>query len=1033
MVKLWVAGAWRAITIDDRMPVDANGYLVIANSTTSREIWPSLLAKALYKLYSMSSFGVTHQDLLHGTMGAVKDVEGPSSTGVGSFVAFVVQALSGWLPDVMGSSEGGGFDIGALVAGGTPKQPANKFSVDFECQKLARLLKMSSKKKSKKKKKKEVTPEELAEAKERRTANIASIHGMLASPRPQVFMVCFAEELRKEAISPPQTLAAAEGSPEVTAAEGGDAANPEVTGAEGGDANPEVTASAPAAEETAPPPVTPSAKFTIYPVLAVGMHDNHADAEPQLLLEWAPKDEVPNPMADEPPPIYWATSSELVAAGAVLVQMHTLTDMSSVEHMHYHWTSSADAADATPEDASALAYPGPVPPQCVYVAGGSSRVAMSLTCDPDGAADFQNHASVALQEVPLPWSPFEAAAARPKPLRINLQKQTLQPFSTLTAELPPATDDVGHLYKVSLNAPAGAAVTFASSTALEVGTTADVWKKVGGYVAVAEGTYDAVTADYWQVIFRRIFTAPEPLEIKPESPAAAEGEGEGEGGGEGEEAAKEGGEAAAAEAEEKAAEEGEAQPADVEAAAAAEGEADPAMAEDAAAAESPPSTFREFLIRLQVEVPDSDAAPFMRIVTIDNDTGVETVHPLLETAYMPWAKNEKGYTVMLVAYTPRYELAAGSWKMTALTSLPLEGEEAVAAGIEEVPCGTTTQFSGVYTPNKYRRLFRDVLVSEDATYKLALRLALVDPSLYVRLEVFDAKSLELVCSVRGRKAVTLHSIVIPSGAGEEGLIVEATLDNEFMEMPAALVSRYPYYFSEMTEPPEGSEMPGWTMTVVSSVDVTLTHDVAQEAAFAKVSGAWEEEKPGRAERAAGLRALYLAEAAKAEGGAEGDDTPLEKRRADALGADMVEPELEAMRVARRPELPAVKEATAEASGPPELMDEAALSARADAHSEEMVASKENLEGVDNGVAAYHESLKGQFADQASKMGDLRSKAVADYTEVMLRRAQYRQSCEDKIEALTFLKEKGEEAVEISNQPEGEKGAKGKKPAKGKKK
>ena len=159
---------------------------------------------------------------------------------------------------------------------------------------------------------------------------------------------------------------------------------------------------------------------------------------------------------------------------------------------------------------------------------------------------------------------------------------------------------------------------------------------------------------------------------------------------------------------------------------------------------------------------------------------------------MPWAKNEKGYTVMLVAYSPRYALPAGSWKLTTLTSLPLEGEAAVeGSGIEDVACATTTRFSGVYTPNKYRRLFRDVLASTEGAYDMALRITLADPSLYVRVDVYDAKGLELVSSARGRKVVALHSIVLPSGLGEEGLIVEASLDDEYMQMPESLVSRYP--------------------------------------------------------------------------------------------------------------------------------------------------------------------------------------------------------------------------------------------------
>ena len=323
VVKLWVAGAWRAVTIDDRMPVDANGYLVLSSSAGSpRELWPTLMAKALYKLYSMSSLGSTFHDLLRDTREAqlesLDKTKSQQSTGVASFVAFAVQAMTGGLPDILASASTADGMLDAFTGGGTPMQPYHKFSVDFECQKLNRLANMSSKKKRKKKGKKEVTATELKDALQRRTDNIASIRAELKAPRPQVFMVCFAEELRKVAedqeMNTPtpdvpieaalngdagagatETSRSLEPSSSTTPTDPAAATSSSTAPVAGGEetTNPEATTTTTTCTE--PPEevfTSPSAKFTIYPVLAISTQDNDPDAEPQLLLEWAPKKEV---------------------------------------------------------------------------------------------------------------------------------------------------------------------------------------------------------------------------------------------------------------------------------------------------------------------------------------------------------------------------------------------------------------------------------------------------------------------------------------------------------------------------------------------------------------------------------------------------------------------------------------------------------------------------------------------------------------------------------------------------------------------
>jgi hypothetical protein len=52
-VKLFVGGKWRKVTVTDCFPVE-NGMIAIASSTNPLELWPSILSKALYTVYTAS-------------------------------------------------------------------------------------------------------------------------------------------------------------------------------------------------------------------------------------------------------------------------------------------------------------------------------------------------------------------------------------------------------------------------------------------------------------------------------------------------------------------------------------------------------------------------------------------------------------------------------------------------------------------------------------------------------------------------------------------------------------------------------------------------------------------------------------------------------------------------------------------------------------------------------------------------------------------------------------------------------------------
>lgn len=51
VVKLYVKGKWRKIIVDDKFPFNREGKIQIAHSLYSDELWPSILAKAIYKVF----------------------------------------------------------------------------------------------------------------------------------------------------------------------------------------------------------------------------------------------------------------------------------------------------------------------------------------------------------------------------------------------------------------------------------------------------------------------------------------------------------------------------------------------------------------------------------------------------------------------------------------------------------------------------------------------------------------------------------------------------------------------------------------------------------------------------------------------------------------------------------------------------------------------------------------------------------------------------------------------------------------------
>lgn len=80
-VRIFWMGTWRKVTVDDWMPFDEDGKLMLPASPNEHELWPMLLSKALIKVASLDYAG------------------GYNACEFGDFT--VVHALTGWMPEII--------------------------------------------------------------------------------------------------------------------------------------------------------------------------------------------------------------------------------------------------------------------------------------------------------------------------------------------------------------------------------------------------------------------------------------------------------------------------------------------------------------------------------------------------------------------------------------------------------------------------------------------------------------------------------------------------------------------------------------------------------------------------------------------------------------------------------------------------------------------------------------------------------------------------------------------------------------------
>lgn len=147
VVKVFLAGKWRMLEVDDRVPLGPYSEPLFLSSSNEGELWPTILSKAVYTLWDMVG-GRSKSDSIY-------DVSELEETA--NFTAFAFYVLTGWPPRSVSESA----DVAKLISLGVTFGEVDDYMVyvpdpnadampmaDNPKRKLAKVL--SPKKKSKK-------------------------------------------------------------------------------------------------------------------------------------------------------------------------------------------------------------------------------------------------------------------------------------------------------------------------------------------------------------------------------------------------------------------------------------------------------------------------------------------------------------------------------------------------------------------------------------------------------------------------------------------------------------------------------------------------------------------------------------------------------------------------------------------------------------------------------------------------------------------------------------------------------------------
>ena len=313
---------------------------------------------------------------------------------------------------------------------------------------------------------------------------------------------------------------------------------------------------------------------------------------------------------------------------------------------------------------------------------------------------------------------------------------------------------------------------------------------------------------------------------------------------------------------------------------------------------------------------------YLTVYTMNNDNQEVKRIPLLKFNNRTMAANESGYTIFLMCLSGSNSLPSFEWEMSLISKAEL-------LDFKEVPVHSIQDYASNYIPNKYFRLFRDVvdiLPSEeeaDNTNVGSLRLTSSDPSAYAMLRVIHPVTNATLVEKSGRGVVDLLDVPLSSTVADEAgenenngkVILESVLLPNLFYLDKQLQSRRPYHYP--TGQPGDNQVSSfaWNLRVVSGGNgIALNRDLKQEQTDDKRKLAWEEAQEGRALLGKASRSYFLHTNAQAlntfDSGSKENEVKTEELQSaiEVDGLDGLGEEQKELELARRKRL---REAVAE--------------------------------------------------------------------------------------------------------------------------
>jgi hypothetical protein len=1018
-VRLFLGGKWRKVTVSDEVPVDSNHVPVVASSTNKLELWPTILAKAIYTVYTSCGYNTSLPRLDDVTVDADSGTvtRRPSPVNAASFTGFVIHALTGWQPSTAWSvGRTVSLDsvrtkrlIQEILFGGALLIEHSNIPGTIPVASVVQVTESSELK----------TKKRFEEDYRRRLAERERIEQQIALREQQI-----------SEINGKLGLPFSEGYVLVTTAADG--------------------------------------TVQVLPILAISYAEHDAAGEDlreaKLLVQWKivktvkdlEEERVVNNTSltpylgglDQPSPpateivMEWITVKDLVTNASYIYGVNTLTTLASREALGWHWMASAAAVDTgkgkdAKKGAKVEAAPviseavdqGAMPPVLLSIDTASffsiqstqpsddSEEAAAIAAQQDELANVTKSVTYVPKAAYLTVSVYIHAdmlqepvgdssstvlvlqemrfdgVAEPLVMRVELSGKSSIPYARGTFQIPysKVSPTQPLLFWVRLFSTASVYMTFGASVNFVIGAAETIWKNLGKPCLVREGECEATKPSVEQVICRA------PLLL------------------------------------------------------AADGDDD---------SESPALVF--FYISNR---DIANAVSLLMLCDARSDVTEEVGYalPTLQGNVITlYTRPSRVKTLIARCYgleNGKVAIPPFTWKLLVLSNKSVV--EPVRPFYEP---SLNQRYSGSYFPNNKLLLLRDTISVDKQTFPLAFRLMVSNTSsdgspaiepddVCLVCKLYRASDRKLISEFAGRTLLQLYDIQIRDylvdgeaepvytpvvadakgkappkkddkkgkggSPGDDGckILIEVLLDETRMVIPADWRSKYPVVFDGQlaqasTEGVSRVSKLNWQVEVLSGNVLEMSHDTYDLERYANQKNQWEDSMEGRSERAMAALAYYQERKLLNESAA-GEPVVLNDALLEKLGVAL---EKELALVKSREELllsiPEYKEYhEPQRENDPIYVDQSVIDANKAKRAEELLVGEENAKRMKELLVQYNARLRDETKVKIAALID----EAKQHTEVLGELWKERENCrldiENKNNALKVLLDKATKAIE----------------------